>query len=274
MKIADALFTTSCQHLATDVGPTRILDYNNVQDYTFLIIAILFCSTLTRSTFGFGDAIVAMPLLVTFLAMNQARPLVACVSVTTSSLILARDWRAIHFSSSWKITVSAIAGLFVGFYGVEYLDERLVKGILATIILLFATWRLTKPQTLTLHTDRSIWFFGACAGVLSGAYNVPGPPLVIFGTLRRWEPSQFRATFQSTTFPLGIVLVLGHGYAGNLTMEVLRQYLCVLPAVVIAVVLGRMLHVRVRGQSFEKYIFGILIIVGVFLVLQALDISP
>ena len=41
---------------------------------TTVILAILFCSTLIRSTFGFGDAVVAMPLLVLLVGLKTTPP--------------------------------------------------------------------------------------------------------------------------------------------------------------------------------------------------------
>ena len=42
--------------------------------------------------------------------------------------------------------------------------------------------------------------FGFFAGILGGAYNTNGPPVVIYGSLRKWSPATFRATLQGYFF--------------------------------------------------------------------------
>ncbi len=53
-------------------------------DATALVLVVLFCSTFIRATFGFGDALVAMPLLAMVVGLKTATPLVALVASTRS----------------------------------------------------------------------------------------------------------------------------------------------------------------------------------------------
>lgn len=52
------------------------------------VLLILFLSTLVRSTFGFGDALVAMPLLALFIAIKTATPVVAIIAPTIAISLL------------------------------------------------------------------------------------------------------------------------------------------------------------------------------------------
>ena len=46
------------------------------------ILLIVFIATLIRSTFGFGEALVAVPLLAFFIPLEVAAPLAVLVSIT------------------------------------------------------------------------------------------------------------------------------------------------------------------------------------------------
>ena len=57
---------------------------------------------------------------------------------------------------------------------------------------------------------------GFCAGVLGGAYGMNGPPLVIYGAMRRWSAQHFRATLQGYFLPASIIGMGGYWLAGTL----------------------------------------------------------
>ena len=62
------------------------------------VVAVLFLGSLVRSTFGFGDALVAMPLLTLLIPIRVATPLVAVASAGPSSSC-CHQWDSIVWSS-------------------------------------------------------------------------------------------------------------------------------------------------------------------------------
>jgi uncharacterized membrane protein YfcA len=71
-----------------------------------------------------------------------------------------------------------------------------VKGTLAVIIVVFSTYSLLGRKPPELHSDSRVWLLGCgfCAGIMGGAYGMNGPPLAIYGAMRRWSAQHFRAT--------------------------------------------------------------------------------
>ena len=66
-------------------------------DHTTLpVLAVLFLATLIRSAFGFGEALVAVPLLALVIPVEVAAPLAVLVSITVAGLVLVQDWRKVH----------------------------------------------------------------------------------------------------------------------------------------------------------------------------------
>src|SRR5580698_1040397 len=71
---------------------------------TLQILLIIFVATLIRSAFGFGEALVAVPLLAFFIPLNVAAPLAVLVSITIAAIVVVQDWRHIHlFSTGWLV---------------------------------------------------------------------------------------------------------------------------------------------------------------------------
>ncbi len=60
------------------------------------ILVVLFLATVIRSTFGFGEALFAVPLLALRIPLTVAAPLAVLVSITIALGVVAQDWRHIH----------------------------------------------------------------------------------------------------------------------------------------------------------------------------------
>jgi uncharacterized protein len=135
---------------------------------------------------------------------------------------------------------------------------------------LFSLACLWSRWQFELRTDRLAWAFGFGAGMLGGAYGMNGPPLVVYGALRRWSPQQFRATLQGYFLPASMVGMCGYWFAGLWVPAVTHYYLLSLPPVLAAIFLGRAVNQRLDRGRFLRYVHGGLIIVGTVLVLQSL----
>ena len=97
-----------------------------------------------------------------------------------------------------------------------------------------------------------------------------GPPLVIYGSLRGWSPQHFRATLQGYFLPASMIVMCGYWLTGLWTPVVTHHYLTVLPAVVVAIFLGRAVNQRMNGHSFLLYVHIGLIAAGAMLLFQTI----
>ena len=61
---------------------------------TVAVLLIILVSTLVRAVFGFGNALIAMPLLaMTPIGMKTSTPLIALIATILALVILVKDWR-------------------------------------------------------------------------------------------------------------------------------------------------------------------------------------
>lgn len=246
----------------------------HVPGTTLFAIAVFFAATLVRSALGFGEALLAVPLLAFVLPVKVAAPAAVLVSITVAAVVVAQDWRHVHVGSAAWLVASTLFGLPVGVYLLRAAPEALVKAALGAIIVAFATWSLLRRRAHELAHDRFAWMFGLAAGVLGGAYGMNGPPLVVYGALRRWRPEQFRATLQGYFLPASMLGMAGYRFAGLWTPSVTRYYLASLPAVLAAIFVGRAINRRFDVQRFFVYVQLGLLASGAGLLLQALVPSP
>ena len=96
-----------------------------------------------------------------------------------------------------------------------------------------------------------------------------GPPLVIYGSMRRWSAQHFRATLQGYFLPASLIGLIGYAAVGLWSPAVTRYFLVSLPGAVAAIVIGRMLNKQLKGDGFFKVIYGGLILTSCVLMVQA-----
>lgn len=238
-------------------------------DWTLaIVLTVIFFATVVRSAFGFGEALIAVPLLALVLPVEIAVVLAVLVSMTVAVAIVLQDWRQIQFASVWRLVIATMFGIPIGLLVLVMVAEPIVKGILGAIIIAFSAWSLARPRPAELSRDALAYPFGFAAGVLGGAYGMNGPPLVIYGTLRRWSPQQFRATLQGYFLPASMLGMAGYWASGLWTAEVTRTYLISLPIALAAILLGRFINRRMTGTAFLTWVHIGLIAAGAALLLQ------
>lgn len=233
------------------------------------IVAILLLATFIRSAFGFGEALVAVPLLALVMPVETAVPLAMLVSITVAAVVVLQDWRKIHWGSAWRLVVSTLVGIPLGLFLLTSVPEAILKGILALVILAFAAFSLLSRNPAMLEDDRHAWLFGFAGGILGGAYGMNGPPLVVYGALRRWSPQHFRATLQGYFLPASVAAMFGYWLTGLWTAEVTQHYLVSLPVVLVAIFAGRAANKRMDAGRFMRAIHLGLLVIGFTLLLQA-----
>lgn len=239
---------------------------------TVEVLLVVFVASVVRSAFGFGEALIAVPLLALFLPIRVAAPLAVLISVAIASVIVVQDWRKIHLRSSGWLFLPTLAGIPLGIWLLHSAHQELVKAVLALVIVLFSGFFLLGRRPPQLEHDSHAWLLGCgfAAGVLGGAYGMNGPPLVIYGSMRRWSPQHFRATLQGYFLPASAITMLGYGVSGLWTSEVTHYFLISLLGAVPAIFIGRWLNHRMRGDAFLRYVHAGVVAIGVVLLIQAL----
>lgn len=234
---------------------------------TLAILMIIFIATLVRSTFGFGESLIAVPLLIFFVPIDVAVPLSVLISIVIAGIVVIQDRKKIYFNSAKWLILSALLGIPIGLFLLIYGNEQFVKSILGIFIILYAIYSLFSTNTFKLKSDSKIWLFtcGFLSGIFGGAYGLNGPPLVIYGNMRRWSPKHFRATLQAYFLPASIIGMMGYWYKGLWTPMVTQYFLWSIPVVIPAIFLGRYLNHRLKGDTFLKYVYIGLVMIGILL---------
>lgn len=234
-----------------------------------LTISIIFVAALIRSAVGFGDALLAMPLLTLVLDLPTATPLVAWMSATIAPMILLNTWRIVDIRAAWRLILASLLGIPIGLLFLREAPAFIVKTILGILLIGYGLYGLVRPTLPVLTSENWSYCFGFLAGMLGGAYNTNGPPIVIYGALRQWPPAHFRATLQCYFLATGFSILVSHGLSGFWTPRVFTLYAYSLPGIVLGIILGGKINQHLPQQFFQKVLYALLIGMGLLLILSS-----
>jgi uncharacterized protein len=184
------------------------------------VSAVLFVASAIRSALGFGEALVAVPLLALVIPVEVAAPVAVLASITIALIAVLQDWRHIHVRSAVGLVLSTVTGIPWGLLLLKSVPEAAVKMALAAVIIAFSAYSVLGHRRMEVANGGYSWLFGFAAGVLGGVYGMNGPPLAIYGTLCGWSPKQFRATLQGYFLPASLIGMCGYGLTGLWTSQV------------------------------------------------------
>src|SRR5580692_10626613 len=127
------------------------------------VAAVLFLATVIRSAFGFGEALVAVPLLALAIPVEVAAPVAVLVSITVALIVVVMDRRSIHVRSAIRLVLPTLVGIPLGLMVLKRVPEPVVKALLAIVIIAFSAFSLTRHTRFELKDDRLAWLFGFIA---------------------------------------------------------------------------------------------------------------
>jgi uncharacterized protein len=231
-----------------------------------LIIAVVFLAIFTQSVAGFGLALIAMPLLVEGVGIELAAPLIALVGATAEGVILFRYRTALNWRAVGPLSLASLVGIPLGVYGLRYVDSAVIPVVLGVIILGYAVYALLALRLPAVQHQGWAYGFGFVAGILSGAYNTSGPPVVIYGNCRQWLPAEFKCNLQGFFLLNSAAVILTHALSGNFTRPVWTAYGVALPAIGLGLVMGFALDKWIEPAMFRKVVLLLLVVLGIRLV--------
>src|SRR6476619_4415566 len=101
------------------------------------VLAVIFVATLIRSAFGFGEALVAVPLLALLIPVEVAAPQAVLVSITVAVVVVMEDWHKVQIRSAGRLIVSTLFGIPLGLLLLTAVAEHVVKMVLAVVLITF-----------------------------------------------------------------------------------------------------------------------------------------
>lgn len=240
-----------------------------------LILLAVFIGALSRATFGFGEAVVSMPLLALLsIDLHTSISLIGLAGLTVAFFTAVTGWRDVDRPALVRLVIGALVGIPIGIYLVVRLPETIIMIVLGIFLIIYGSYSFIKhllaKNSVKARLQAASWALpvGLVSGILGSAYNTHGVPVVVYGTLKQWEPNRFRGTLQAHFLISGIFIVAGQGLGGLWTKEVFILYAYSLPVLMIATLLGVFIQRRIPNEKFQRYVFLLLVLLGTILLMN------
>lgn len=236
-----------------------------------------------QSASGFGSALVAMPILMHVMDPRSATPTMALLSLLVSTFVLWRNRSALDFARARGLILASIPGIPIGIYFLKTLPAHWIHLALGSMLIAFSVWSLffqkpvssDEPSMTVEPTDEiaakrksqfGIWITGFSSGLLGGAYNTSGPPLVIYGSLQRLQPAQFRSVLSVYFIFEASMLIIFQSIGGLMSTEAFTTFLRLAPALVVGMLAGSFVDRVIRREHFARLVLVLLALLGIKLI--------
>jgi len=235
-----------------------------------LISSVLVLSTLAQAISGFGFAIVAVGLIsqVQWIAnsnvFNDIQPIAAIVGSFVGTLLLLPEIHEVELSEILPLIIASLAFTPVGVAALGVINVSVAIKMIGALILGFVTYLISGVKFPPFVGSRAgAWIAGAFAGLLGGAFDISGPPLVFYGKARNWEPGQFRRNILAVVTLNSFTVTITDFFTGRLDDYYVGQFvLSSAPLVAVAIVMGKYLSSKIDPTMFKKIVLGSCLLMG------------
>jgi uncharacterized membrane protein YfcA len=222
---------------------------------------------------GFGAAMIAMPLIASFIDFSLAVP--SCVLIVlTLNCQVGWDFRHdIEFRYIKGILIGALPGVVLSAIFLPFIPENGLKGGMGIFIACYALYSLffekSKPGEHIIHP---VW--GYVTGILSSslgmAFGFNGPPLAAYVAYCGCNARAVKGILGAGFIVTGFFIVTAKASAGLMTADVIKIWALSSPAVIAGSKLGILLSSRLSEQKFRILLFIALTAMGIRIAWSAL----
>jgi uncharacterized membrane protein YfcA len=156
----------------------------------------------------------------------------------------------------------------VGIWLLTHVDESVVKQVLGLILIAYGLYTLVHPTVSRTPSQRWAYAAGFMAGCLGGAYNTSGPPVILYGSSRRWPRDKFRAVLQTFFAVNAAMVVASHLLAHHVTPTILILFATSIPAILLGILVGSRADQRIDAARFRTVVKVMILLLGLLLVLN------
>ncbi|MBE9065970.1 sulfite exporter TauE/SafE family protein [Leptolyngbya cf. ectocarpi LEGE 11479] len=237
---------------------------------TLIIVITTFVAAFVQGVSGFGFALVAMPILSGVTSIQTAAPLVALTTLTNNLILCIYYRQSFDRNVITNLLLGSVLGIPIGFLALDYIPTALMLIGLGFVIVTYSLYSLVSPVVPVLKSK--LWAYGAgfLSGILLGSFNLPGPPVILYGSSQRWSQEKFKGNLTSFFWVSVAIVVVGHGFQNRISEEIIRQFLIAIPGFILGLFLGVVLAKKFDPNIFRKVITVLLLVIGVRLIVSGI----
>lgn len=230
------------------------------------VAAVTFLAAFVQGVTGFGSALLAMPLLALVADIHAAAPLVALCSLAVNLSLLVPARHRLPWGPVRPLLAGSLAGIPAGVLFLAGADDRLARDALGAA-LVFSSFCLMRCGHLSFAAGKApAVALGAVSGLLGGAFNATGPPVLLYAAAQPWDKSTTHAVLQLYFLVSGLCIAALHALSGLTTRPVLLDTAFAMPFIAAGSFAGYAVHRRIGEERFRGLLHLVLLAAGVTLI--------
>jgi uncharacterized protein len=236
---------------------------------TLLIGVVIFLSSLLQGMFGFAFMLIALPLLSLFLTVKVTVPLLSLFLALIAGILTFQLRGEFSYRKIMPLIIGAVFGIPFGIYFLLASSEQLIRFTLGLVLIAYAAYCFRRKAVHWQLPGWTGYLVGLFAGSLGGAFNITGPPVVIYLSMQTGSKLNIFASLNFFFFITSILVVLFHLAVGNVTIDIALTFLEFTPAMIIGLLAGRYLFSKIPEDKYRSSLYILLLVMGIMLVIQS-----
>jgi len=239
----------------------------------FLVVIIALFGALMRTVFGFGEALVTMPLLALIsFDIESSTALIGALGLIVAIPVAIRYKGNIDYQVLKRLVIGSILGIPIGILIIKLGSPKIIMKFLGTFIVIYGGYNLyfinrKSPINIKIN-DKYDYLAGMISGILGSSFNSHGVPIVVYGTAKKWDAFKLRGILQGHFVCVGSIVVLSQISSGMWSLEVVKLLLIIVPLLILVIPLGNWVASKINSADFVKYVYMILILFGAILLIK------
>ncbi len=233
--------------------------------YLLLFIAL---AGSVQGTVGFGFGLVAMSTLPLWLGIKESVPVVALLCLVVN---IALIWRLRHHLTLPRLGPMLLGGLIGVPIGVTLfvnMNADLLMMALGVALIGVAAQQARSGATVASHGAISpAWggVAGLASGVLGGAFNTGGPPVVMYVGMQRWSKEHTVSTLQVFLLFTSLLQVGLFTLRGTIGTPQLFLAAKLMVPTLVGVLVGQLFFRHIDQDRFRRLLLGAISLLGLSL---------
>lgn len=229
-----------------------------------LVVGIICLAAFIQGLTGFGYGMAAMALLPLLMDFREATLLVAVLGLAVNVFTFVGYRTEYRWHEGRSLIFGAVLGAPIGVALVHWVDASIMIRALGGLICVFTFNELIVSRHSKWKIPES-WGFplGCLAGLFGSAFNIGGPPAVMYAYSQPWSKQQVVACLQVLFLVIGTLRVVLSAAAGRLETHHLGLAFAVMLPMFACIWAGRQLLERIPQGRLRMVVYVGLFAMGV-----------
>lgn len=246
---------------------------------TFLAGAALGSYVQTMTGFAQGIVVTGVVALSDAAAIAETADALSIIGIINAAVVLPKMWKHINWPSLLRIMIALTPGMIAGVVLLDILSSHhstLLRLLAGLIVLMGGATLFLQPRPAERPSGPvSTGILGVTAGVMSGLFSLPGPPVVYHYYRQPVSLQTVRATLIAIFAILSAFRLMAVSIQTEISTVSIQLALMSVPVVAAGSWLGVRFPPRLSDAASRRAAFAILTGMGFLTILMALrDLLP